>query len=98
MIFKQNHVRQNEFKSEKPLIKYYFKTKEVAEMVEEPESVIRFWTKEFNIYKKLTSFKEHWVFPRKSVAKFHQIKMLLREEHYTIQGAKLKLKLIPYEP
>jgi len=94
MILKQNHVRQNLFKSEKPIPKYYFTTKEVSEIIGVRMCTIRFWTKTFNIYKKLTVYKEQWMFPRKSVAKFYHVKRLLREEHFTIEGAKLKLKII----
>lgn len=98
MIVKQNHVRQNEFKSEKPIPKYYFNTPQVAEIIGERTSVIRFWTRAFNIYRKCKSLKNGWMYPRNSVAKLHHIKRLLREEHFTIEGAKLKLKLIPHEP
>lgn len=97
MIIKQSHASQDHFrtlKSERPIIKYYFTTPEVSEILGEVQSTIRFWSKAFGLYRKWKGYKKHWVFPRESLAKLHHIKRLLREEHFTIEGAKLKLKLI----
>ena len=97
MIIKSSHITQDHFrtiKSERPVIKYYFTSKEVSEIIGELQSVIRFWVKEFNLYRKWRGYKKQWFLSRKSVAKLHHIKRLLREEKHTIEGAKEKLKLI----
>ena len=88
----RNSIPEKGFRIDRPIQKLYFETKEVGEIIGEVDSVIRFWAKAFNIYRKWVPFKEYWLYPRPSVAKFHVIKYLLRIEKYTVAGAKIKLK------
>lgn len=83
----------NDFISERPIVKKYFKIGEVSEILKESISCVRHWGKEFEIGHR--SFVSQWrVFTRTDIAKLHMVKQLLRDEKYTLKGAKNKLKLI----
>ncbi len=76
--------------------KEYYTVHEVSEMINETTVVVNFWRKVFKVPSiKSRSFNHAWKFPRPSVAIFHLIKNLLRNEKYTLEGAKQKLKQLP---
>ena len=78
------------FKSEQPIKQKYYSAPQIGLLINEPATVVRFWALEFEVYRKNDGYK--WLYPRESVAKFHQIKTLLRVDRFTIIGAKQKLK------
>ena len=88
----RNSISEKGYRIDRPIKRLYFTTKEVAEIIGELKSTIRYWTAQFHVYHKSVSFQEYWLYPRESVAKFHVIKQLLRVEKYTVAGAKLKLR------
>ena len=92
-VYQDGQIKyKKEIVSEQPIKKIYFTAPEIARLTNETAITIRFWAKQFEVYRKAGSHT--WQYPRASVALFHQIKYLLRIEKYTIEGAKQKLKLI----
>jgi DNA-binding transcriptional MerR regulator len=72
--------------------KLYFKVGEVSEITEIPAYVLRFWETEFKkINPKRTSSGQR-LYRKKDVELILEIKHLLYEKKYTIQGAKQSLK------
>ncbi len=72
--------------------KEHFTLHEIADIIGESVSCINYWRKAFKILSwRSKSFNGCWKFTRTSVAKFHLIKNLLRNEKYTIEEAKQKL-------
>ncbi|HTJ53749.1 MAG TPA: helix-turn-helix domain-containing protein [Cyclobacteriaceae bacterium] len=74
--------------------KMYFTVSEVSEVINEDYSTVRTWVKKFSITPEKIHLGKigHPVFSREQVALFHHIKRLRREEKYTIEGAKQKLR------
>lgn len=71
--------------------KFYFKIGEVSEILGVPPYVVRFWETEFH----LTPAKNrsrHRVYNRQELETLLEIKGLLYEERFTIEGARKKLK------
>lgn len=71
--------------------KFYFKIGEVSEILGVPPYVVRFWETEF----RLTPAKNksrHRVYNRQELDTLIDIKKLLYEERFTIEGAQKKLK------
>lgn len=56
-------------------------------------SLIRFWEKEFDIIRPRKNKKGNRLFTQNDVDHFHLIFKLVKEEGYTLQGAKERLKL-----
>lgn len=77
----------------KPVIKkVYYRIGEVAEMFGVNISLIRFWENEFDIIKPFRNKKGNRFFTQSDVDNFHIIYHLVKEQGYTLQGAKEKLK------
>jgi len=77
----------------KPVIKkVYYRIGEVAEMFGVNISLIRFWENEFDIIKPFRNKKGNRFFTHSDVDNFHIIYHLVKEQGYTLQGAKEKLK------
>lgn len=77
----------------KPVIKkVYYRIGEVAEMFGVNISLIRFWENEFDIIKPFRNKKGNRFFTQSDVDNFHIIFHLVKEQGYTLQGAKEKLK------
>lgn len=72
--------------------KLYFSIGEVAEMFEVNTSLIRFWEKEFDIIKPHKNKKGNRMFTQQDVRNFQIIYHLVKEQGFTLQGAKDKLK------
>ena len=72
--------------------KLYFKIGEVAEIVGVKPYVLRYWESEFSLIKPTKSRSRHRLYRRKDVDTLLQIKRLLHDERFTIEGARKRLK------
>ncbi len=73
-------------------MKVYYTIGEVSEMFNVNTSLIRFWEKEFDIIKPQKNKKGNRLFTQLDVDNFHLIFHLVKEQGYTLQGAKDRLK------
>lgn len=74
------------------LTKLYYSIGEVAEMFDVNTSLIRFWEKEFALIKPKKNKKGNRLFTPKDILTFDKIFDLVKEQGYTLEGAKLALK------
>jgi len=72
--------------------KLFYTIGEVAEMFNVNASLIRFWEKEFDVIKPQRNKKGNRLFTPSDVDYFHQIYHLVKEQGFTLQGAKERLK------
>jgi DNA-binding transcriptional MerR regulator len=72
--------------------KVYFSISEVAGMFNVNASLIRFWEKEFDVLKPHKNKKGNRLFTKKDVENIRIIYHLVKEQGFTLQGAKEKLK------
>ena len=72
--------------------KLFYTIGEVAEMFNVNASLIRFWEKEFDVIKPQRNRKGNRLFTPSDVDYFHQIYHLVKEQGFTLQGAKERLK------
>ncbi|NIM98928.1 MAG: MerR family transcriptional regulator [candidate division Zixibacteria bacterium] len=72
--------------------KLYCSISEVAEITGVKAYVLRFWEKEFALLKPKKNRAGNRSYQQKDIDLVNQIKHLLYEEGYTIEGAKSKLK------
>ena len=68
--------------------KIYFRIGEVARIVDVAAHVIRFWETEFRILRPQKSRTGQRIYARRDVERLVTIKRLLKEERYTIEGAR----------
>ena len=73
--------------------KFYFKIGEVSRILGVKPYVLRFWESEFRI-SPTKNKAQHRVYKRQEVETLLEIKRLLYEERFTIQGAREKLKAL----
>lgn len=78
--------------TENQLTKLYYSIGEVAELFEVNTSLIRFWEKEFIFIKPKKNKKGNRLFSPKEIMKIDQIYNLVKEQGYTLDGAKTALK------
>ena len=71
--------------------KFYFKIGEVSRILGVKPYVLRFWESEFGITPTKNN-SQHRVYRRQDVELLIEIKRLLYEERFTIEGAREKLK------
>jgi DNA-binding transcriptional MerR regulator len=71
--------------------KFYFKIGEVSEILGVQPYVVRFWETEFHLTPAKNRSK-HRVYKRQELDTLIEIKRLLYEERFTIEGAQKKLK------
>ena len=71
--------------------KFYFKIGEVSRILGVKPYVLRFWESEFRI-SPTKNKSQHRVYKRQDVETLIEIKRLLYEERFTIEGAREKLK------
>jgi DNA-binding transcriptional MerR regulator len=71
--------------------KFYFKIGEVSRILGVKPYVLRFWESEFRI-SPAKNKSQHRVYKRQEVETLQEIKRLLYEERFTIDGARVKLK------
>ena len=84
---------ENDNSMEKNSDKLYYSIGEVAKMFKVNTSLIRFWEKEFDIIKPQKNKKGNRLFTQRDIDHFHLIFNLVKEQGYTLQGAKEKLSL-----
>ncbi|HQQ81960.1 MAG TPA: MerR family transcriptional regulator [Cyclobacteriaceae bacterium] len=63
---------------------------EVAGILNEHPSTVRYWVVAFGLEVKKTHTLRH--FSKENIADLHRIKYLLRDEKFTLEGAKKKFK------
>ena len=72
--------------------KQYFRIGEVARLLDIPSHVLRYWETEFRAVRPSKSASGQRVYSRRDVERLQLIKRLLRDERYTIEGARRALK------
>lgn len=72
--------------------KLYFKIGEVARIVGVKPHVLRYWETEFEILRPGKSRSRHRLYRRRDVETLLEIKRLLHEERFTIEGARRHLR------
>lgn len=77
---------------EQNLTKLYYSIGEVADMFNVNTSLIRFWEKEFTALKPKKNNKGNRLFTPKEILKIQSIYILVKENGYTLEGAKKALK------
>ena len=78
--------------------KIFFRIGEVARIVDVAAHVIRFWETEFKILRPQKSRTGQRIYARRDVERLLTIKRLLKEERYTIEGARKYLRDKGLEP
>jgi DNA-binding transcriptional MerR regulator len=71
--------------------KLYFRIGEVSELTETKTYVLRFWETEFPTLKPIKSRSGHRLYRREDVQTVFEIKRLLYEKGFTIEGARKQL-------
>lgn len=85
--------------TEKELTKVYYSISEVADLFDVNTSLIRFWHKEFSKYiKPKVNAKGNRMFSPKDVVNISKIYQLVKEQGFTLDGAKKALKSKEPEP
>lgn len=72
--------------------KLYFKIGEVAHITRVKPHVLRYWESEFKIISPKKSLTKQRVYTRRDIEVILEIKRLLYNEKYTLEGAKKKIK------
>lgn len=75
--------------------KMYYKIGEVAQAFQVNTSLIRFWEKEFDILKPKKNAKGNRLFTQEDLKNIKLIYSLVKENGFTLDGAKQKLKNNP---
>ena len=91
-----DRARTRETKPQLP-DKLYFRIGEVADLVGVKPYVLRYWESEFSILKPTKTRSKHRLYRRKDVETLLQIKRLLHDERFTIEGARKRIKSVPKE-
>ncbi|MGD9764871.1 MAG: MerR family transcriptional regulator [Candidatus Binatia bacterium] len=78
--------------------KLYFKIGEVAKIVGVKPYVLRYWETEFPVIRPGKTRSKHRLYRRRDVEALLEIKRLLHNERYTIEGAKRRLKGLAKSP
>lgn len=74
------------------LTKIYYSIGEVAAIFNVNTSLIRFWEKEFTVIQPKKNKKGNRLFTVKDIEHFNKIYQLVKEQGYTLDGAKKALK------
>jgi DNA-binding transcriptional MerR regulator len=74
------------------LVKLYYRIGEVAQIVGVQPHVLRYWETEFRTIRPQKSGKGQRVYSRRDVEKLLRVKDLLKNQGFTIAGAKKKLR------
>ncbi len=77
--------------------KLYFKIGEVASIVGVKPYVLRYWESEFSVIRPSKTRSKHRLYRRRDVETLLQIKRLLHDERFTIEGARKRLKSLQKE-
>jgi DNA-binding transcriptional MerR regulator len=73
-------------------MKYYYSISEVSEKTSVKAHVLRYWEKEFRQLRPKKSKTGRRTYTEKDIELISLINKLLREEHYTIEGVRERLK------
>jgi len=73
--------------------KLYFKIGEVASIVGVKPYVLRYWESEFSVIRPSKTRSKHRLYRARDVETLLQIKRLLHDERFTIEGARKQLKV-----
>ena len=84
--------------SPRELVKLYYRIGEVAQIVGVQPHVLRYWETEFRTIRPQKSHKGQRVYSRRDVEKLLKVKDLLKNQGFTIAGAKKKLRDPEPEP
>ncbi|WP_343634210.1 MerR family transcriptional regulator [Fluviicola sp.] len=76
------------------LTKLYYSIGEVAAIFDVNTSLIRFWEKEFTVIQPKKNKKGNRLFTVKDIEHFNKIYQLVKEQGYTLDGAKKALKSV----
>ncbi len=74
------------------LTKLYYSIGEVAAIFDVNTSLIRFWEKEFTVIQPKKNKKGNRLFTVKDIEHFNKIYQLVKEQGYTLEGAKKAVK------
>ncbi len=78
----------------RPIKKLYYSIGEVSELTNLKQHVLRYWETEFPELSPSKNRAGNRIYRPKELDMIFKIKKLLYEEHYTIQGAREKIKLL----
>lgn len=84
--------RQVSLSGPRDLVKLYYRIGEVAHIVGVEPHVLRYWETEFRSIRPQKSHKGQRVYSRKDVEKLLRVKDLLKNQGFTIAGARKKLR------
>ena len=76
----------------------YFRIGEAAQLVGVQPYVLRYWQTEFRAIRPIKSASGQRVYSRRDIETLLRVKTLLREQGYTIEGAKKRLRGTGVEP
>lgn len=74
--------------------KRYYRIGEVSKITSTKPHVLRYWESEFNIFKPQKTRSKHRLYKKKDIELIFEIKRLLYDERFTLEGAKKKLKAL----
>lgn len=77
--------------------KLYFKIGAVATIVGVKPYVLRYWESEFSVIRPTKTRSKHRLYRRRDVETLLQIKRLLHDERFTVEGARKRLKSLHKE-
>jgi len=85
-------MNDNTISDELQLTKLFYTIGEVAKLLGEETSTVRFWEKEFTIIKPQRNAKGNRLFRKVDVENLKLICHLLRDRHMTLEGAKQMMR------
>ncbi len=77
---------------EKTIERVYWTIGEVAEQLGVNTSLLRYWEKEFGMLRPKRTGKGDRLYSKDDVAKIREIQVLLKQDGFTIEGAKAQLR------
>lgn len=77
---------------EKTIERIYWTIGEVAEQLGVNTSLLRYWEKEFGMLRPKRTGKGDRLYTKDDVAKIREIQVLLKQDGFTIEGAKAQLR------
>jgi|GEM_PF-786211 len=76
------------------MTKLYYSIKEISDLVDEEQHILRYWEKEFTILKPKKNKAGNRTYTHKDLLIILKIKSMIREEHLSLKEAKEKFKSI----
>lgn len=78
-------------------LKRYYSIKEVSELLEVPESTLRYWEKEFKQISPKKSSSGVRMYTQEDISQVKFVKFLVHDNHLTIKGAQQRIKDKPQQ-